>query len=154
MGRDEAGKVKLSVGEAKARLLEFGHRPRGPKAAIRRDPVTATIVAFFAGILISRFRPGALLPLGAILSRPVLQRALPIIAKFAAAKFSGRLGAQPKARRPRHAAAPGAQHRPYQAEPFSAPRAPAPGPSPFRARSGEWAMGPQQEGFSPPRARS
>lgn len=154
MGRDETGKVKLSVGEAKARLLEFGHRPRGPKAAIRRDPVTATVVAFFAGILISRFRPGALLPIGALLSRPVLQRALPIVARLLAARFSGRLGAQPKARRSRPTAAAGAQHRPYQAEPFSPPRTAPSASSPFRARSGEWAMGPQQAGFSPPRARS
>ena len=30
--------ARMSVNQAKARLLELGHRPRGPKAMIQREP--------------------------------------------------------------------------------------------------------------------
>ena len=126
----------MTVAEAKARLLEFGHRPRGPKAAIRRDPVAAAALALVGGILISRMRPGKLLPLGLLVSKPVLTRVLPLVAKFAAGR------AQAKAEQAGHALRDrdGRAGRPDPWAAVSAVR--------------EWAMGPQRggaKGACPPR---
>lgn len=152
MGRDEADKVRLSVGEAKARLLEYGHRPRGPKAAIRRDPVTAAAVAFFAGIVMSRFRPGPLMPLGALLSKPLLKRVLPIVSRLVATQVASRMQAKANGKAPRGRRARATQHTPYQQRTAPPPPGAATGGTPGTSR--EWALGPQREGLSPPRARS
>lgn len=121
----------MTVAEAKARLLEYGHRPRGPKAAIRRDPVTAAALALVGGILISRMRPGGLLPLGLLFSKPVLTRVLPLAAQFAASR------AKAKADGGKHAF----RDRGQRPEPWDAVSAVR-----------EWAMGPQRPGERPPRA--
>jgi hypothetical protein len=121
----------MTVAEAKARLLEYGHRPRGPKAAIRRDPVTAAALALVGGILISRMRPGGLLPLGLLFSKPVLSRVLPLAAQFAAGRAKAKAGGAKQAFRER-----GARPEPWDA--VSAVR--------------EWAMGPRRRGEPPPGA--
>lgn len=113
----------MTVAEAKARLLEFGYRPRGPKAAIRRDPLTATALALVGGVLLARLRPGGLLPLGLLFSKPVMSRVLPLAAQFAASRAKAKAEREPRAGRN------GAAPRPGVWEAASAVR--------------EWAMGPQ-----------